>query len=1812
MNGLSDVHLIDGRFILSDRQERNASANQAAAAATNNSALAADIGDPVQPSSGSFVHDESDLSVQSGALVFELKRYYGSSYIFGKAMGAQWRFAGDTVVLRGVQLNARVDATSLNEKRAAVLVLYNQAKTAYESVYGSLSQYQSVRDSYITKRYKVAALLPAARTTVQLAEQAELDCRNTSYHDQAYANLLEARRLVTILNTEYAVLNSAVEGIKNARDNILDIHGKWLELDGLTRSAEAIASLAESRHAANAKALSPHWPEYFEAVGNDNLCLIDESGSPVVFVPAGNGLFAAKDDPQQLRGLIRQSGTAFVHQRRDGRFYTYNADGLLVGIGDRNGSSISLERSANGQLARISAGTRSWQFGYSNGLLASISGPEGFSVSYTYDARRRLETVRDSGGHSVRYEYVDDLLVGIHKPDGSVLRYSYALQSGRTVCTVTEDEENARERFFYNFPARYSEYHDPVGGVHTFNYDDKMRYVRETHPGGYYKEYSYDNLGNLIRTVEPGWTLRYEYDSRGNRIRTLYQDGSSEAWEYDSHDLVIRHADRDGVRTWYDRDGQGNITAIRRGNLLIASYQWSGGRLGGISEQGVMRSLAYDADGFVSRVSWPDGSSDDFVNNAWGKPSRWTDRLGRVTFYEYDSEQRLRVERLPGGLERHYQYDARKDLVRVEERDSLGGQSAITSMTYDRRHLLTALTNAAGEQSSFQYRADGKLASSLVGGRWLSEYDYSPGGYLASVARAYGDGSGSERYVERYSWDSMGRLTAVEKPLGRITEYRYGSSGWQSAELDALQRLSEQTRSPGGRLSGSRGTYGDELQYYYDQAGLLEAARRPMAGYDEQRLEYDEYGRLSRRTDASGVQWSYRYDGNGRLHQTWVDGRLYRQTNYDAGGRLLELRDGEGRVMETWTYAQDGRSAERRDGLGNVTRLELDAWGRTVRLTDPEGRARRYEYDALGRVTAAFDGYDRAERYEYNALGKISRVTGRDGAPRWFEYNHLGLLTEERDAYGVVWSGSYDEAGRLRSARGRPGVEEQYSWDALDRLTERQAGGSLVERYQYDDQTASVRRSDARGAESLTLLDERGRAVAETNRSGWQSTYRYDRGGRLSETRSFGGQRSERQYDALGRLVYQLSADGSEKTWRYDSVGRLLEAHGPDGLLRYEYDAAGRLVKSHDSALNEAVEYRYDRSGLRIAMQRGGSTVQYSYGRNGELLKIDDQGLTISFSYDEAGRERSRLYANGIRIDTMYDQAGRIVALREVRVNGGLILRAYGYLYDSHGRVSHRIDERSRVTSYQYDAQGRLSAVLYPFDAGKREADLAEARRYGLVPIGQGQGQRQDFSLETASALGSVQALALGFHKGNAPNQLAWAERFSYDANGNRLTKLTAWGILHYEYGADDQLLKLGVGRFEYDRDGRLVEERDAFSLTRYVYGADNRPVEVTRLELADSTSEVVHYSYDALGRRSSRIVEGSGGYRSSYDGFGFDELRQVAVGSRGNPLPPGSSGSGAGTSGPGAGSSGTTRYRYFDEATGGLGPAPASGGSQAVPGATRNMVVADGRTLGMRSGSVAYYAGHDRLGSVETVYDTSGSLLDRYEYDAFGGLMGGTVETGLGLGYAGKPYDPLTGKYNYGFRDYAPEQARFSTVDPIRDGANWYAYCNMDPVNFLDLWGLMPKTAAERQAGQQTSHNNKSDEIVTGQIGLGVSLALGLAVSVEVGVMFDTSGDVSPYITLGGGVGFGASLKPVVGAYKWSEKSVKELSEASGSSLSAGCFLGIEQDLDTGRINGINAVIFGGQVTKTVTANKYTRMSEEVMSAVYDRWGWEYLKPNE
>ena len=97
----------------------------------------------------------------------------------------------------------------------------------------------------------------------------------------------------------------------------------------------------------------------------------------------------------------------------------------------------------------------------------------------------------------------------------------------------------------------------------------------------------------------------------------------------------------------------------------------------------------------------------------------------------------------------------------------------------------------------------------------------------------------------------------------------------------------------------------------------------------------------------------------------------------------------------------------------------------------------------------------------------------------------------------------------------------------------------------------------------------------------------------------------------------------------------------------------------------------------------------------------------------------------------------------------------------------------------------------------------------------------------------------------------------------------------------------------------------------------------------------------------------------------------------------------------------------------------------------------------------------YDIHGSVTNVLNSSGTKTETYEYNAFGNVENVTGSTAQPWQYCGEYKDSETGLIYLRNRYYDPEMGRFISVDPIRDGLNWYSYCGGNPVMFMDLSGL-------------------------------------------------------------------------------------------------------------------------------------------------------------
>lgn len=82
--------------------------------------------------------------------------------------------------------------------------------------------------------------------------------------------------------------------------------------------------------------------------------------------------------------------------------------------------------------------------------------------------------------------------------------------------------------------------------------------------------------------------------------------------------------------------------------------------------------------------------------------------------------------------------------------------------------------------------------------------------------------------------------------------------------------------------------------------------------------------------------------------------------------------------------------------------------------------------------------------------------------------------------------------------------------------------------------------------------------------------------------------------------------------------------------------------------------------------------------------------------------------------------------------------------------------------------------------------------------------------------------------------------------------------------------------------------------------------------------------------------------------------------------------------------------------------------------------------------------------------------IVQDYYYSPFGELWQGERATDTNpFRYCGEYHDKETGNIYLRARYYDPSIGRFISVDPIKDGTNWYVYCSNNPIAFVDPSGL-------------------------------------------------------------------------------------------------------------------------------------------------------------
>ena len=1597
-----------------------------------------DAGDPVLVTQGVYEQNEKDIGfIQTGG--FYVYRKYLSDKNVISSFGSGWSTNLDERIILGTDSRSEEYIEKLAQGGEHIQQLIRQYEAELAAAYG-VSDIYSAQSEY-TERITSANASKASQQQLKGQSQSLLE-EAAGYPAADNISLLIEKidGIIGELETKIQGYNNAISQISNHLENLNEYKEKYNECREKLSEYEEPYNLSVSRKKRNEYAMFQGLSTAYEETGLNTLTLIDENGYPHVFKQNDNLKQIWYSDTKKY--ICIQSvndGEKLCLIQADGITKEFDSHGFIVKITDRNQNQILIHRTSDEKITFIenSFGEK-LKVEYKNNYISKITNMRDSMENIVYSYRGNfLEAVKDTDGDTVFMKYDSNgCMTELKKNDGSkiVFEYGEITNDKKKLTTSTIDEEGNSESFYYDRSGMRTVYTDHDNNQTIYEFDNRHRTRRVEKPDGSVILYDYDKDDNLIYMNENGFTTYYDYDTAGRKNRASYEDDSYELWTYDSFGAVTSYRDRDGVVYDYIRDDKGNLKEyLIDGKLVLSQTVNSKGLVTqqSIYDQNVITTaFEYDSFGNVKSETCG-GVKKEYCYDERNRLKKNLVNGKESTSYEYFEKEIIKKDY--NGLTTTYLLSGRKDLIEILQKDIISGAVHKIRLEYDKRHLPLRMYAGDGKTEklvlSCIYTAEGKISAQILHGDecWITMYEYEKGevsllkqfktssieGDLQKLLQAAGDNVYTQKYERKLFGKNELQLTVTDGlGISKLFEY------------DSFRNLVKAIDGNG----------------------------------NEQRLDSsaDSRGRVADIQSKDQKIW-YEYDDFDRIIKEVVGNSLDEATAV---------------YYVTYDYSSNGRSVTVTEGGKYKSIYELDAFGNIIRQTDGNGNSKRYEYNCLNQLVTAFDGYQTKTTYEYNAIGELCRVVEPEGAVILYTYNYMGLLEKVTDECGILYSAVYDKAGRLKSEFNRAQSEQSYEYDNGGRILKVLCGGEIIQSYSYSKDNRTVIIKDGNGNDYFYNYDAFDTLLNERNRNGLVQQYFYNENGQYSGQAFFDGSTVEIIYSDDKKNCTVRYSDGSENHFVYDEIGNIVEAQNANDKTVYQYDKGGRLVYQKDITSGEELYFEYDNAGNRIRLLSSNRDTRYAYGKNNEVKEIFDnkQKVGVELQYNKNGSEVLRKFANGTKEETLYDRAGRVTVKMQKSVSGEL-LWAEAYLYGDDGKRSATVDNLGQITLYEYDKKGQLSTVYYPFSQELVQSLSAEAEINGLavtdstVDIGVNKFLSSSLK-EQLSLLMEAMQRGLSFKLTNM--QLFIKESYGYDKNGNRISKALPFGTIQYTYDKENRLTWSGSRgnafvSYTYDDSGNLLTEKSSQRVVKYAYNAQNRLIYCEVTDNAAKTYAGTSYAYDAFGRRVVVQDIGEAALRTLYDGFSFDVIKQspafYSLNATGKPT--------------------GERYRYLgQEDNDGNRYFYLDDNSYKLVNnryrSERSQFVVNGTPVVQTTAEGSQYFSIDLMGSVRSDTDSYGYQLGENNYDAFGSLVQASLSDTTDLGYLGKPYDPISTLYNYGFRDYSPSAARFTTSDPLRDGPNWFTYCRNDPINFVDLWGLF----YYRKNGQKTSDSYKRTEV--------------------------------------------------------------------------------------------------------------------------------------
>jgi len=437
--------------------------------------------------------------------------------------------------------------------------------------------------------------------------------------------------------------------------------------------------------------------------------------------------------------LVRHDQVAYVFdaagvlqserdQNAQGLTFAYDGSGRLSTITDAAGHAINVGYNASNLVASVATpDVRTVSYGYTGGLLTSVTDLRGKVTTYTYDAGNRLANIVDPLGHAlVQNTYDGNGRVTLQK-DALNNATTFAWDDTTQTATVTDARSNVWKDIYQN--GVLFKRIDAQSNTTQFGFDSGLNETSVTAPDGKQVSLGYDAKGNLTSasstSLNATKTLTYNarndvasvtdaraklttygYDGTGNLANITVDGHAVEQNVYNAQGQLTSSTDGNTKTTTYTYDANGNLASLTDplGNKTTYTYNAAGnvltrvdplGNVSGGNPSAHTWTYSYDNASHVLTETNPLGKTTTNTYDDAGNLKTVTDALNHVETYDYDAQSRLIKVTDPATGVTQYTYDSVGN--KLTATDPL---NHATTSTYDVENRLASLTSPLGEKTT--------------------------------------------------------------------------------------------------------------------------------------------------------------------------------------------------------------------------------------------------------------------------------------------------------------------------------------------------------------------------------------------------------------------------------------------------------------------------------------------------------------------------------------------------------------------------------------------------------------------------------------------------------------------------------------------------------------------------------------------------------------------------------------------------------------------------------------------------------------------------------------------------------------------------------------------------------------------------------------------------------------------------------------------------------------------------------------------------------------------------------------------------------